>query len=100
MEQKKPEAKKLERFDETLGFLETYLSRTTYSAADHLTIADFSIVASLMTAETIGHDLTRFPKVVSYLNKCKTEIKDYNKINDDALVAFKHFIDEALKTAK
>jgi len=95
--QNKPEAKNIETLNEKLGFLETYLSQTKYSAADHLTIADFSIVATLNTFELVGHDLSKFPKTVKYLEKCRAEIKDYKEVNDKDLAVAREFFQEALK---
>jgi glutathione S-transferase len=36
---------------DAIGFLETFLSKTTYAAGDHLTIADVALVASVATIE-------------------------------------------------
>jgi glutathione S-transferase len=90
----------LERFEETLGFLETYLSQTTFVAADHLTIADFTIMTSLMSAKVCcGHDLSKYPKIVAYYAKCETEIKGFHEINDAGMEEFRQFMEEALKKA-
>ena len=95
-----PAAKDLEVLDEKLGILETYLSKTTYSAGDHFTIADFSIVATLNTIEISGHDLTKFPKILKYLEKCRAEIKDYKETNEKDLEAARQWMAEGIKLAK
>jgi len=97
---KKPEALYLERFDAALGFLEAYLTVTKYVAGDSITIADFTVMATLATTESVGHDLSKFPKVVEYYAKCKKEIKDYKETNQDGADDFGNFVREALKSAE
>nr|WGO51735.1 glutathione S-transferase epsilon 3 [Ectropis grisescens] len=45
--------KNLDRLDEVYGFVEEFLSRTKYIASNNLTIADFSIAASLSSLHLI-----------------------------------------------
>ena len=98
MSQTKPAAKDLERFDETLGFLEAYLSQSTYSALDHLTIADIAISVTLLTAKVaVGHDLSKFPKVSKYLGKCQAEIVDFKEIIEVGVLAFKTWVEGFIK---
>jgi len=99
MHQKAPEQKDLDNLDEKIGFLETFLSKTAFSAADHLTISDFSIVASINALDLIGHDLSKFPKVQKYLERCKAEIKDFDEVNAD-MAGFTAFVEEAKKKIK
>lgn len=44
---------KKKKLDEALGFLDTYLQGSKYAAGDNITIADFSLTASLSTIEVI-----------------------------------------------
>lgn len=83
---------KKEAFDKTLGFLEEFLSKTSYAAGDHLTLADLSIVASLSFADLADYSFSSFPKVTAYLNKLKSEIPNYKEINDVPLNQFKEFL--------
>jgi len=82
-----PEEAKLEKLDEALGFLDKYVEGG-YVACDHLTIADIALAASLSTIEATGHDLSKYPKVVAYLKKLKTEIVDYQSLNQDGADGF------------
>ena len=43
-----------EDFSEIINFLELFLSKTTYVACDHLTVADIALMASVSTIEVIG----------------------------------------------
>jgi glutathione S-transferase len=79
---------KLEKFSEALGFLEEYLTRTTYVAANHLTIADYALAATLSTIEASGHDLTKFQKITAYITKLKEEIEGYQELNQEGADQF------------
>jgi len=79
---------KLQKFNEALGYLEGFLSTSKYVAGDDLTIADFTIMASLSTVEACSHDLSKFPLIVSYMAKCKSEIKGYQETNQDGADEF------------
>jgi len=94
---KKPDPKDLEKFEEALGVLETYLSQTAYIAGDHFTIADFSIMATLVSADVAaGHNVNKRPNIAKYYEKCKGEIKDFSAINDEGMLGFKAYFKEAL----
>jgi len=84
------------KLDEALGFLNGFLEKTKYAAGDNLTIADFTIVASLTTIEGVNHDLKKFPNVWNYLNKCKKEIKGHDVENQQGADAFQGIAKGAL----
>jgi len=75
------EKEKLEKFEEVLLFVDEYLTRSTYIAGDHLTIADYALAATFATIEAAGHDLSRHPKIVAYMSKLKAEIDGYQELN-------------------
>ncbi len=79
---------RLKALDTALEVLSGFLEKTSFVAADHLTIADFSILASLATAEACEHDLSRFPRVVEYMQRCKKEVKGYAELNQDGANQF------------
>lgn len=82
------EPEKIKKLDEALGYLEEFLTETTYAAGNNLTIADFSIAASLSTIDSVGHDLTAFPKINAYMSKVKDEIKGYAELNEQGAAQF------------
>ncbi|XP_053686799.1 glutathione S-transferase D7-like [Sabethes cyaneus] len=65
---------------EALGFLETYLGRSRYAAGDHLTIADVSLVSTVSAIELCRIKLERYPKLVAWYQRCKTELIGYADI--------------------
>jgi len=78
----------VKKLDETLGILDEFLDRSKYVAGDCITIADFSIMASLSTMEAIGVKFNKFQKVVAYFSKMKKEIKNYDETNGNGAKAF------------
>jgi len=65
----------LKKVNNALEVFQTYLERfgTKYAAADHLTIADFSLVSATLCLEAIGFDLSRFPLVKKWYETFKQE---------------------------
>jgi len=94
------DAEKLKKFEEGLGFLETFLKATKYVAGDTMTIADFTIMATLSTAEVSSHDFSKFPLITAYIAKCKTEMKGYQELNQAGADEFGAWGAENIKKAK
>jgi glutathione S-transferase len=89
-------AEKVEKFEEALGFLEEYIKKEGYIAADHITIADFAIASTLATIEASGHDLSKFPKTREYMGKLKKEIVDYEELNQKGADEFGAWVKSAI----
>ncbi|KAL7646850.1 UNVERIFIED_CONTAM: hypothetical protein RMT77_002106 [Armadillidium vulgare] len=86
---------KKEKLVEALNFLETFLSKHNFSAADHLTIADFSLavsVTSIAVSDVV--DLSEYKKINEWLERCRTQIKDFAEINDKDAEGFRGFVKE------
>jgi len=56
-----------------------------------MTIADFTIVASLSTMVEAGHDISKFPVATAYLEKCKTKMVGYEEANGKGAAQFGEF---------
>lgn len=54
-------------------------------AGNNLTIADFSILASVTFLEVIDYDFSPYPAVAGWLKKLKSELSFYDEINKEAL---------------
>jgi len=94
--QQPQDPEKVKKLDESLAYLEGFLSKTKYVAADHLTIADFTVVASLTTIEGVNHDLKKYPNISNYLAKCKQEIKNHEECNQVGSNAFREIARKSL----
>jgi len=76
---------KLKSLHEALGYLEMFLTKTKFVAADHETIADHSILSSVLTFQSTGVSLDAYPKILSWLNQFKNH-KGYKRNLDGANV--------------
>jgi len=94
--QQPQDPEKVKKLDESLGHLELFLSKTKYVAGDNLTIADFTVVASLTTIEGVNHDFKKFPNISNYLATCKKEIKNHEETNQVGSNAFRDIAKKAL----
>ncbi|GIY30720.1 glutathione S-transferase 1, isoform C [Caerostris darwini] len=83
---------KAEAFKKALAFLEGFLSKTAYAAGDQITLADFSLIASLSFAEAADYSYADYPKITAWMQKLKSEIPSYKEINDVPLQQFKEFL--------
>ncbi|XP_013777661.2 glutathione S-transferase 1-like [Limulus polyphemus] len=87
-----PDPEKESNYKTALGYLETYLTKTSYVAGDKLTLADISVVASLSMMEVLDYDFQSFPKLYSWMAKMKKEIPNYKTMNDEPLEKFKAWV--------
>ncbi|XP_024946138.1 uncharacterized protein LOC107273071 [Cephus cinctus] len=72
--------KDLENAFETLDM---FLDGRRFAASVNLTIADFSIVVTVSTAESFGFDVGRYDNVAAWYENCKKALErfDYEEIN-------------------
>ncbi|XP_062547685.1 glutathione S-transferase E14-like [Armigeres subalbatus] len=71
--------------EEAIDYLEVYLTKSKFVACDRLTVADFPIVATLSTVETICPILeSRWPKVTAWYETMK-QLPYYKKANQVGL---------------
>lgn len=78
-----------------LGFqiLDKYLEDKAWTAGDHLTIADFALVASVSSIEVVGFDIAKYPNVSKWLEKAKKTIPKYEELNHAGCLKFKEIYD-------
>ncbi|XP_054711350.1 uncharacterized protein LOC129220940 [Uloborus diversus] len=78
-----------ENFMKAIHFLEESLGKTTYVAANHLTLADFSVIGTLTFTEVVNFDFSGYPRITQWMQKLKKEIPNYYEINDVPIQQFK-----------
>ncbi|XP_043201742.1 glutathione S-transferase 1-like [Amphibalanus amphitrite] len=71
------------RLEENMALLETFLTRSTYLAGEHLTIADLATLANVSSMEACGIDMSRWPHVQAWLAKLKAELPYYEQANGE-----------------
>lgn len=81
----------LKKLEDAVGFLNTFLEKTTYAAGETLTLADISLVATVSTLDVAAFDLSKYPNVLKWYAKCKATTPGYD-INEAGLEAFKQFL--------
>ncbi|XP_050325513.1 glutathione S-transferase 1-1-like [Bactrocera neohumeralis] len=68
-----PVPERLTKLEGQLEFLNTFLDGQTYAANDSLSLADFTLFASVSTFVVCGIDVSKYPNIVSWLeNLSKT----------------------------
>jgi len=80
----------LKKLEDAVGFLNTFLEGHTYAAGDNLTVADISLVATVSTLDVADFDLSKYPNVVAWYEKCKATTPGYD-INEAGMAEFKKF---------
>nr|ADR30117.1 glutathione S-transferase delta [Locusta migratoria]AEB91971.1 glutathione S-transferase delta 1 [Locusta migratoria] len=84
---------KLKKLEEAYEFLNKFLEGSDWVAGNSITIADYTIMASVSTAEIIGFDIKKFPKVAAWFEKAKKEIPSYEETNHAGALEFKKLFD-------
>jgi glutathione S-transferase len=90
---------KTDKLDESLGFLEHYLA-DGYVAGSNMTIADFTIIATLSTLEAFGHDFSKFKRVQDYMEKLKGDIDGFQELNQEGADQFGAFAKDLIAKGK
>ncbi|XP_012283319.1 glutathione S-transferase 1-1 [Orussus abietinus] len=73
----------LEALENAFETLDTFLQDSRFAAGPDMTIADFSLVASVSTAEGFGFDVGRYEYVNTWYNLCKRAMQKfgYEEVN-------------------
>jgi len=89
--QTSPDAEKLKKLQEALGFLNTALEGKEYAVGSTPTIADFCLVASVDSFSNAGIDLSSHSNVTAWLARCKKSMKNYDSANGKGAKKFGDF---------
>jgi glutathione S-transferase len=96
-EGKEYDPQKLVKFEEALGFLNTFLGQSTYAAGEHITIADLALVATISSIQLgVGFDLSKYEDIVRWYELCKKEISGYNELNHEGALQLKEWFGKLL----
>ncbi|KAI8420633.1 hypothetical protein MSG28_007877 [Choristoneura fumiferana] len=74
---------KLKKVEEALGFVETFLEGRQYIAGDNLTLADYSIAASVISFNSVGIDAFKTPRIKAWFERVKT-VPGFSKSEEGA----------------
>jgi glutathione S-transferase len=95
----KVDPEKVNKLNEALGWTNDFLKDNSYIAGNNLTIADFSVMATLSTIEAVGHDLSPYANITTYMSKLKGEIDGYVELNQQGADQFGEWARTAIKGA-
>jgi len=90
---------KAEPLREALKFLDGFVSKHKFAAADHLTIADISLAATASGYEALRYDISAYPNIVSWLGRVKAAIPSYDEVNKEPIEQFYNFVKDKLPAA-
>lgn len=82
---------KMKPMETFVEYLNIFLETTKWTAADHITIADFAIVATIANYEVLGFDFSPYDFVKDWYNKCQKAMAGY-KVNSEGAQAFKNLV--------
>ncbi|XP_047474926.1 glutathione S-transferase 1-like [Penaeus chinensis] len=92
----RPDPAKLETLHEALGWLNDFLAGNSWAVGDDYTVADCVLVASVSSFEAAGIDLSRYSRITTWLEKCKTSLPGYDEVSTQGIAIFTGFAKEAL----
>lgn len=80
----------LPSMDEACKILNTFLGQTKYVAGENITLADFSILASIISYESAKVDIAQYPNVNRWYALCKETIPGYQCIQMEITELYKY----------
>ncbi|RWS03385.1 glutathione S-transferase 1: isoform C-like protein, partial [Dinothrombium tinctorium] len=79
--EKKPHDREKEKVViEKLKLLNELISESRFAAGDHLTIADFSLLASVSTILATEHNLNQYPNIKSWITLLENELPYHKEL--------------------
>nr|ACU46011.1 glutathione S-transferase [Eriocheir sinensis] len=69
---------KIEPIQEALGWLDGFLAGHKYAAGDNITIADHTLLTTVITIKKANIDLSKHTNILAWLERCKTDVPGYD----------------------
>ncbi|XP_065073075.1 glutathione S-transferase 1-1-like [Ochlerotatus camptorhynchus] len=89
------------KLEEAFGFLEIYLGQNTYVAGDKITIADFSILASITTMKVCAEiDFSKYGNIERWYAQLAEEVADHDDVCVQGALGFQPHFQAAKKAAE
>ena len=76
----------------SLDYFDQYLEETDYAAGETLTIADFTLLASITHLEGVDYSYKSYENINRWVTKLKTELPYYNECNQAGIAMFKDWV--------
>lgn len=91
-----PQDKKKAALD-ALDYLEGLLKEHEWTAGDKMTVADFSLVATVTSLATILPEVDSYWKIQAWIRRCEKNMISYEEIQKPGLASFKNLLTRNLE---
>ncbi|XP_053659670.1 glutathione S-transferase 1-like [Anopheles marshallii] len=88
-----PGGEKLEKLEEALSLLNGFLTTNPYAAGPNMTLADYSLVATVSSLEAVQYDLSKYPAISAWYEACKATIVDFEEINEAGMQQYRAYFE-------
>lgn len=95
-----PSADHLTKIKTAMEIFDTILSKSTYAAASHLTLADITLLVTVTCLEGLEISYEEYANVHKWSKKVKQELPEYEKVNLPGMKDFKEFFDSIKQEIK
>ncbi len=90
-----PTEEQLTKLKNNLKLLDTMIGSNGFVAANHLTIADLSLLSSSTIFSYVNYDLSDYPNVKQWYEKLQNDLPYFKEVNERA----KQAMDERIRNA-
>ncbi|KAL7632195.1 UNVERIFIED_CONTAM: hypothetical protein RMT77_017500 [Armadillidium vulgare] len=96
-----PDLSALEGTHEALKwFNDYYLDGHDFCVGNSLTVADFSLIATVTSIIESGIDMSKYPNITKWVKRCESAMPGYESENGEGAKAFGGFIKKKIAEAK
>lgn len=75
-----PDSQKANLLKQSLEYLDTFLKGSKYVCGNHMTVADFSLLASVTTLDTYDYDYSSYSNLKRWVDSFKEDLPFYSDI--------------------
>lgn len=91
--------KKLEEIQEALELLNKEIDGREFVAGEKITIADYSLIATISTMRETGIDISGYINIVNWADKCAVQMPGYDEVNAPGAKQFGAYIRSKLNSS-
>jgi len=81
--------RKANALKQSLDYIDMFLDKDRYTAGENLTIADFSILASVTQLEGMDYKITSYTNLSKWVERLKSELPYYESCNSAGIEMFR-----------
>ncbi|XP_052869041.1 glutathione S-transferase 1-like [Anopheles cruzii] len=92
MRKEQPSDELKEKLKQAIDLMELFVSKRSYAAADHLTVADLCLVGSVNALSWMKFDLEGYPGIKAWMARVAAEVPHYAEVRKEADEATKEYM--------